>query len=288
MRIVLITLCLSGLVYLWLHSPWSPYANSNLMRFYTLDVGQGDALYIGLPHNLDIVVDTGPDDRILSQLSHYLPLGDNEIELLVLTHNHLDHIGGFQSIASHYKIDRVWLSGALDLTAQFHQLVDTIKSKNIPADIVKAGDNTQLGPVQLIVLHPVVSQVNRLPKDQHDATVALKVTYKQICMILTGDLNTDHETNLLSAAKQLKLSIRCPILKTTHHGSGSGSSSAFLQIVQPKVATISVGKHNLYHHPAPSTMERLIANGVQIFRTDQQGTVTVTTDGQNYWTKTEK
>lgn len=292
MRLFLTIFLTSLLVYIWLNIPVKtelPLRNSPTeLVFKTLDIGQGDALYLRLPSQDDIVIDAGPDDRILSQLGQAMPLGDREIELLIISHNHLDHIGGLPALLSRYKVDRVWLSGATNDTEIYQKVIATFKDLQVPITYVKAGDTTVTGDVTTTVLHPPEGVVNTNPEEQHDATVAMKIAYKSICLILTGDLNEKHEVTILAVAKQLQLSLNCPILKVSHHGSKSSSTVAFLEAVQPKVATISVGEKNRYHHPTDETLERLKTIGANIYRTDQSGTITITTDGANYWTKTVK
>ncbi len=269
------------------------YATTTLPKngqlvFKVLDIGQGDSLYLQLPDKTDVVVDAGPDDRVLGQLGQAMPIGDREIELLVITHNHLDHIGGLPTILSHYKVDRIWLSDATYDTKEYAELMALLHQKLVPLTVVKMGDTTDFGPINFLVLHPPPGLAGVDPPDQHDATVALKVSYQHFCALLTGDLNFGHERQIIDFANQNHVSLACPILKVAHHGSATATSEAWLQATRPEVAIISVGLHNLYHHPAPSTLKRLTDFGVRIFRTDRNGTVTVTSDGQHYWTKSEK
>jgi competence protein ComEC len=225
---------------------------------------------------------------VVSQLGSYMPFNDREIELLIVTHNHADHIGGMQSILNSYKVDRIWLSGAIHTTDQYINMLKTIKEKQIPVTIVKAGDKTDIGETTVTVLHPAQDATGTDPQDQHEATVVTKFAYKDFCGIMTGDLNANQEHDTLGAAKSLNVSVRCDFLKVSHHGSAYGSSQELLDAVQPKVAAISVGAHNVYHHPAPSTVDRLTAAGIKVYRTDQNGTITISSDGQQFWTKTEK
>lgn len=294
MRLFLTIFLISLTVYIWLNIPIKadaplPLRNSpNELVFKTLDIGQGDALYLRLPSQDDILIDAGPDDRVLSQLGQAMPLGDREIELLIISHNHLDHIGGLPAILSRYKVERVWLSGAVNDTEIYQNVVATLQTLQIPITYVKAGDTTVTGEVTTTVLHPLEGVVGTNPQQQHDATVVVKISYKQVCMIMTGDLEAEHEASLLEVAQHLQLSLNCPILKVSHHGSKGGSTPAFLQTVQPKVAVISVGQQNRYHHPSEETLQRLTDIGAKIFRTDLNGLITITTNGSTYWTKEEK
>lgn len=256
-----------------------------------LDVGQGDAILMRLPDNQDILVDGGPDDRVSQQLGRYMPLGDRTIELLIISHNHADHIGGLKSILEQYEVKQIWISGAIHTTDRYLELLALIKEKQIPTIAVEVGQQHKIGPVELLTLYPPAGLVGQELEDQHDATIVLKVSYQQFCAILTGDINTGeqkHEPQILEFATKLEQSLDCQVLKVTHHGSASGSSLAFLKSVSPKVAVISVGANNRYGHPAPSVLQRLESIGASIYRTDRHGSVTVKTDGLKYWTNSAK
>ncbi len=282
---IIIVVAAAGLYWLG-HSPIKPGPPRLTLR--VMDVGQGDSIYVRLPNNDDILIDGGPDDRVLQELGRALPLGEREIELLIISHNHADHIGGLINVLQHYKVDQIWLSGAIHTTDQYLNLLKVIKEQKIPTTVVKAGSVSQRGETKLTVLHPPIDMTGQQPEDQHAATVVVKISWKDFCTLLTGDLNSDQEAAVIQAAESLHESLGCKVLKVTHHGSAYGSSVAFLNAVQPEIGIISVGRHNLYHHPAPSLLERLGQFGINIYRTDQDGTVTITTDGTNYWTKTAK
>ncbi len=286
MKQFFILLLLILVVYAWPRVPW-PTGPAEL-RVSVLDIGQGDSIYLRLPDQEDVLIDTGADDRVLSQLGAQMPLGDREIELLILTHNHLDHIGGFLSLAKQYKINRIWLSGAIGDTVTYKKMREMIIEKKIPVTNVKAGDQLNLGETKLSILHPPSDAAGTLPKDQHAATIVTKIEFGSFCTLLTGDLNFQQEDESLAAATALHIAVDCPLLKVTHHGSSYGSSPSFLIAVKPKLAIISVGNHNLYHHPGAATLERLRQIGATLYRTDRNGTVTVTSDGTNYWTKTAR
>lgn len=254
-----------------------------------LDVGQGDSIYIKLPHNTDILIDTGPDDRVLAQLGQHMPFNDNTIELLIFSHFHSDHIGGFPAINQRYNILQIWLAPTSVDTAMAQQVKQIITDTKIPTREIEAGDVLTEKQFRLVALHP--PPIHPLPNakaDAHDTTIVLKFSYGSICAIFTGDINEKHEAYILEGAQQLSESLRCPILKVSHHGSGTGSSGSFLAAVYPEIAIISVGLKNRYNHPHPVTLSRLNYIGAKIFRTDQNGTVTIESDGQHYWTKTEK
>ena len=265
-----------------------PPTTSQKLSLHVLDIGQGDSIYIRLPTQEDVLIDAGPDDRVLSQLGKYMPIGDRTIELLIISHNHADHIGGLDRILKEYTVNRIWISGAIHTTAQYIENLKLLKEKRIPTTVVKAGSVNTVGDVEFLVLHPPTDMTGQNPEDQHDATVVIKLTYDHVCALLTGDLNAGHEATIIKTATALNTSLNCSLLKVTHHGSIYGSSDAFLAAVKPKIAVISVGRENQYGHPSTFTLNRLKGIGAAIYRTDLQGTVSVTSDGTRFWTKTEK
>ncbi len=274
----------SGLIFIGLQ----PAQTEPLLTMKVLDIGQGDSIYLRLPSKEDILIDGGPDDRVLTQLGQAMPFGDHQIELVIISHNHADHIGGLLAVLQRYQVKEIWLSGAIHTTDQYLQLLQLIKEKQIKTSVVKAGSLATYGGVHFLVLFPLTEMTGQQPEDQHDATVVVKVSWQQWCALLTGDLDIRHEQMIIPAAASLNESLHCPILKVTHHGSAHGTSPAFLTAVQPEVGLISVGAKNMYHHPAPSLLERLRQAQVQTYRTDTNGTVTLTTNGLRYWTKTER
>lgn len=283
---ILILLGLFGLIsFLWL-SLKSP--NQKLLVVNMLDIGQGDSIHIRLPSQHDILIDIGPDSRTVQKLDQVMPWHDRTIELLVISHNHLDHIGGLRSLIGHYQVKMIWLSGAQATTREYLTSLRAIKEAEIPIITVKAGDRSLYEQTELLLLHPISSQIDQTPHHQHNATVAAKLNYKNFCLLLTGDLEANNEQAILDWSAQQQISLDCTALKVSHHGSRNTSSQAWLERVSPTIALISAGQDNRYRHPHPETLARLNQFGTTIFRTDQDGTVTLITDGYQFWTKPVK
>jgi competence protein ComEC len=243
-----------------------PLADSDdRLRVAMFDVGQGDATLITTPHKETILIDGGPDSSILSRLGSSLPFSTHEIDLVIATHNHADHITGLNRVIERYDVNRMWISGAVHTTNEYLKMLEQIKAKKIPTDIVYNGTEATLTSTQELQ-----------PEDQHDATVVVKVEYGQTSFMLTGDIDEDHERAIMASSQNLK----SDVLKVAHHGSKTGTSVSFLEAVAPAYAVIQVGKGNTYGHPAPSTIERLKSYGAMVLRTDEQGTILFASDGQ--------
>lgn len=254
-----------------------------------LDVGQGDSIYLSLPNNIDIVIDAGPDDRVLAQLGQYMRFNDRNIELLIISHLHSDHIGGIHSIAKRYHIKEIWYAPVAFESEIIQQTMQVITDQKIPTRFVEAGQVINGEGYTLTALHPPPDiEPPTESGSAHDATTVFKFAVGDFCLMLTGDLDIAHEDQVLAAAEALKIQLSCPILKATHHGSRYGSGETFLAAVQPELVLISVGERNRYRHPAPEALERFLAIGATVLRTDHNGTITIETDGKDYWTKSEK
>lgn len=253
-----------------------PLADSDeRLRVTFFDVGQGDATLITTPHKDTILIDGGPDSTILSRLGSSLPFSDHEIDLLIVTHNHADHITGLNRVLERYDVKRVWISGAIHTTNEYLKLLEQLRDKHIPTDVVFRGAEATLDGVQLKVLHPLTSAEGTQPEDQHDATLVTRVVYGQTAFLMTGDIDADHEQAIIASGE----TIDAQVLKVAHHGSKTATSSQFLDAVKPNYAVIQVGEGNTYGHPSQMVIDRLVAIGATVFRTDKVGTILFASDG---------
>lgn len=239
------------------------------LRLWFFDVGQGDSILIDTPTHEQILIDGGPDETVLQRLSQALPLTDKEINLVVVTHDDADHLSGINQVLQHYKVDDIWVSGAIDNTNTYRNFLGLVKDKNIPIENVVAGKTVSFGNLTGIALYPFQNYAGALPSAQNDAMVVTYWQYGQETFLLTGDVQSENELEMMrhNVVRPAK------ILKIAHHGSSTGSTEAFLKAVTPDFAVISVGANNKYGHPAPSIIDRLNFLKIPILRTDQQGTI---------------
>ncbi len=246
-------------------------ANSdhNDLRVWFFDVGQGDAILLDTPSDQQVLIDGGPNGSILSELSRALPFGDKDLDLVIVSHNHADHIGGLVEVLRHYTVREIWISGALHTTDGYQKLLELIRQKNITATVVAAGAGINLGELNGIALFPLDEKTGQLPDNQHDANIVTYWTYGTQSILLTGDAEAEHEAAMLAR----DIVKPATILKVGHHGSRTSTSAPFLNAVKPQFAVIQVGQNNRYGHPTTEVIERLSAIGAQILRTDQEGTI---------------
>ncbi|MDQ2805294.1 MAG: MBL fold metallo-hydrolase [Chloroflexota bacterium] len=259
-----------------------------LLHFWALDVGQGDALLIQTPSGQDILVDGGPDPAAVArELGRHLPFWQRDLELVVLTHPHEDHIAGLIDTLDHYRVGSVlqtpFAAGDAALEAAWGRV---LTATGVPVHLAVAGQAFTLEPgVAVQVLAPPPALLHGTHSDINNSSVVLRLTYGTVGLLLAGDIETEAGGDLLTRAGG---ALRSQVLKVPHHGSASGLSAALLAAIQPQVALISVGADNRYGHPAPATLDLLRAAGVPTYRTDTDGTVEILSDGQHIWVRPEK
>jgi len=240
-----------------------------------LDVGQGDSIFIQAPNGNQVLLDSGPNKKVLSELSKVMPFYDRSIDLAVESHPDNDHIAGFIDVLKKYNINAVMESGVEMDTPVYKELENIIKESNIQKILAKRGMRINLGDnIYIDVLLPVVNNPNFSP---HDGMVVLKLNYGKNSFLLTGDMENKMENYLMSIDKNLKSNV----LKVGHHGSKTSTSEALLGYVNPDYAIISVGKDNRYGHPHQEVLERLNQFQIPILRTDEKGMIKIKSNGEN-------
>ncbi len=245
------------------------FTNDGSLKLWVFDVGQGDSLLIDTPQHQQVLIDGGPDQTVLTRLSRALPPGDKTIELVILSHNHADHVAGLTYVLQRYNVKEIWDSGANYDSAIYKKFVALTVSKNIPVVNVALGSKKSFGALTGIVLTPLASAAGSSPGNAHDANVMTFWQYGRETFLLTGDGETEQEVALLSRGLLPPVSI----LKVGHHGSATSSSEAFLRALQPKIAVISVALQNKYRLPNDGILARFKAMNIPLLQTRYDGTI---------------
>ncbi|MDI6717924.1 MAG: MBL fold metallo-hydrolase [Patescibacteria group bacterium] len=236
---------------------------------YFFDVGQGDSKIAILPGNVKILIDGGPNKKILEKLSEVISPTDRYIDLVILSHPHIDHFGGLIDVVKRYQIGIFVLTGAYSDSSAFKELLKTLKEKNIKTITFAEKDKITYQNNEIKTLFPPNGFKT---KDLNDASLILDFKNEFARILFTGDLGTKGEDYILK-----KYDLKSDIIKIPHHGSKASFNEEFLKAVNPKISVIEVGK-NSYGHPAPVILEILKEVKSQIFRTDKNGTIKIILD----------
>jgi len=245
-----------------------------------IDVGQADSILVELPNGQNMLIDGGNRADSTTVVNYIRSRGIKRLDILIATHPHEDHIGGLPAVIRTFDIGHVYMPAVTTTTNTFAELVAAMQAKNLQAVPVAGGVALSLAP--MAAGQPTLSGTFLAPNatsydNLNDYSAVLRLVYGNTSFLFAGDAGTVSEHEMLAAGYTL----RADVLKVGHHGSDSSTSPGFLQAVKPRYSVISVGRDNPYGHPAPATIEALEAAGVQIYRTDYQGTILATSDGQH-------
>jgi competence protein ComEC len=253
-----------------------------------LDVGQGDAIFIQTPNGQDILIDGGPDfQKINLELSGKLPFWDRTIDLVVCTQPQADHVTGLVEVLQRYKVKQVLEPGVSYNSSIYQEWLNTVEDKRIEYNIVRAGQGIDLGNgIQMEILNPPEGLFEETSHDVDNNGVVLRLTWGKVSFLFTADIREEAEFELIGQRANLKSTV----LKVAHHGSDTSTTSQFLAAVDPEVAIVSVGADNPFSHPSPEVMDRLIdrLGEDNVYRTDEDGTIEFTTDGDKLWVSTNR
>lgn len=238
-----------------------------------IDVGQGDSCWLHLPDGRDILIDGGKPAAGPTVVAYLTTNSVTDIDLMVATHGDYDHIGGLLDVLEAIPVTEAWLDSQTCTTATCRQFYQSLANHNVVTATVRVGETYPWGDVTALVLNPS----EPLYSDKNENSIVLRISYDSTDILLTGDTETGAEGRMMASG----LPLDAEILKVGHHGSNSSSSADFLATVGPSEAVISVGP-NSYGHPREEVLQRLTDVGAEIWRTDEVGTIIVTTEAGQY------
>ncbi len=245
-----------------------------------LDVGEGDAILIQAAGQT-ILVDGGDRPQaVIRQLSKKMPFWNRNIDLIVLTHPHQDHISGLVEVLKRYRVQQVMAPNVETENPLFLKWLSLIKSNDVKLTYAQRGQKMILkNEATIEILNPPQNNRSNQKEDFDRNGIVLKIQLGQHSFLLTADIDQETELGLLNARAE----VRCTVLKVAHHGSGGSTSDDFLFAAQPQFVVISSGAGNPFGHPAPEVLHRL--NNRTVYRTDVSGTIEFVTDGKKMWVK---
>ncbi len=255
------------------------------LHVYFLDVGQGHAAFIVTPAGHQVLIDGGPDGAlVLSHLGRRMPFWDRSLDAVIATHPDSDHIAGLFGVLEHYRVatslDAGFPEGA-DITQRWVEGIRKAGAERVPA---AAGTQLRLPEEGLLleVLHPPASCPDALA--DNDCSAVLRLSYGRLYILFMGDVERQGEALLLDSGADLGAAV----LQVAHHGAAAGTTDRLLEKVSPAVAVISAGAGNSFGHPTQAVLRRLANHAVTVWRTDQQGTIEVISDGERVWVRGQR
>ena len=266
--------------------PFAPQVQGKYLEVTVLDVGQGDSIFISFPGGQTMMVDGGGElgnfrgggmhaglDTGEDVVSPYLwSRGLKTVDVVALTHAHLDHLGGLPAILENFHVRELWLGRDIP-SESFRHLLEVAEARGVRVVHLKQGDSFSRETISGSVLWPESLEEEKAAKN--DDSLVMRLTDGSQSMLLAGDIERPAERKLLAENKVVGSSF----LKIGHHGSKTSTTDPFLSEVHPAFAAISVGRDNSFGHPSPEVTDRLAAAGVHVYRTDRDGAITAVTDG---------
>lgn len=292
---------ISGIVLLFVYLFTFP---DNRLHIVFCNIGQGDAAYIRTPSKQDVLIDGGPNDKVLSCLGRHMPFYDRTIDIIMLSHPQKDHFQGLISVVERYKVNYFILGVVGNQSQEYQRLVTTIKEKRIPIKNLYKDDKFSLAETEFKILWPerewlaqtlatnnrTIEQLNDSKEsvvlglstsgDLNHFSFYVHLKYGSFDTLFTGDGDSRIQPDIIARATLPEVEL----LKFPHHGSKYGATLDFLKQVSPELAVISVGK-NPWGHPTKEAIKMLDNQAIKILRTDQDGDIEVVSDGKDWWVK---
>ena len=272
------------------------HEEGRLLEVVTLDVGQGDAAVVKFPDGRAMLVDGGiqysyenkKKKRLVEYdvgervVAPYLDVnGVRELELVVLSHQDIDHGGGLAHVLKNFEVKTVLgIAEKANYSETIKGLRKIAQDEEILYEFEYAGEIEVTPTATLNLLHPIdAASTNLMDTDTNDDSLVMKLSYGEVDILFTGDIEAKAETRLITSGQDL----RAEVLKVPHHGSRTSSTAPFIAAVQPKFALFSLGIRNRYGFPDAGVVARYQRRGCVILRTDELGAITLKTDGRRCW-----
>ena len=243
------------------------------LEVHYIDIGQGDATLIKCGSHA-MLIDGGNNNKGTTVQLYLKKQGVESLDYVIGTHPDADHIGGLDVIVYKYNCDTVIMPDYEKDTKTYQELVDVIHDKNMKITYPVVGEQYALGEAKFTIIAP---NSNSYGGNANDYSVAILLEYGKNRFLFTGDAEEASEAEMLTNG----IDISADVYKVAHHGSRSASTQEFLNAVHPKYAVISCGEGNSYGHPHAEVLNRLRSMGVEVFRTDEQGSIIASSDGEN-------
>ena len=239
------------------------FARTQFLEVTFFDVGQGDAIFIETPKRQQILIDGGPDSKILEKLGKEMSFWDRDIDLIILTHPEKDHLVGLLEVLKKYRVENILWTGIIRDTAEYKEWKKLTEEEGAKMFIAKVDQKiySSAKNFRAEILYPFENLEGKVYKDSNNTSIISKLIFDENSFLFTGDIYQSAEKEILDRGVE----VNSDVLKVSHHGSKTSTSEEFLKEVSPQIAVISVGKENSYGHPHQEVLERLEKFGIKIF-----------------------
>lgn len=259
-------------LFISIHASSSP-ENANLFEAHFIDVNYGDSILLKLPQRETMLIDGGTEEYGEQVVDYIKNCHVQKLDIVVITHSHPDHIGGIPAVLKGIPVDEIWVNQDIFANHSYSPIYKAIQKHAIPWRVIRRGEKwDKVGGVEIECLHPAM-----ISGDPNDNSMVLKIRYKKVAFLFTGDITPRVEKELLEIYKDR---LKADVLKIPHHG--HRSMPAFIEAINPKIAILTIGP-NPYGAPDLQTLKAYAEKGCCVFRTDQFGAIWIKTDGKKIW-----
>lgn len=255
-------------------------ANSGdgLLTVAFLDVGQGDAIFIETPDDVQMLIDGGVNNSVLRVLAEEMAIGDRDLDVVLATHPDKDHIGGLVDVLQRYDVANIIKTNNESETGTGEAFDLALENENAKIYFAKAGQQLALGASTSILIFSPNGDVRDL--ESNTSSIVAKLKYGDIEFMLMGDAPISIEEYLV---KTYGNDLESEVLKLGHHGSKTSSGENFLDTVKPEYGIVSAGKDNTYGHPHSEVVDNLQKRDINMLNTADSGTIVFKSDGRKVW-----
>ena len=274
-RILALLILIGIAVWSWFPFFSAPVCDPDLLCVVFFDVGQGDATFIQTPTGEQILIDGGRGSAVLRELGHTMSFWDRDLDLVVITHPDVDHIGGLIDVFKRYQVAAVARTENESDTQAWKELERLITEEQAVIDMARRGQQHYFGPD--VVLETLFPDRDMSDSESNTASIVMQLTYGETAFLFTGDAPKSVEEYLVLVEGE---ALRSEVLKVGHHGSRTSTAELFLNEVQPSHAVISASTDNQYGHPHVEVTDALFNARVNTYSTAEAGSVVMWSDGK--------
>lgn len=246
----------------------------NLLNVRFFECGQADCIFIKLPGGKCMLIDSGRSDFAKELVGSLKKSGVKKLDYVIATHPHADHIGSMSDILKKFKVGKFFMPQAAHTTATYKKMLTALKKNGCKVSYLKSGTKVLTGDVKCVAAAPVHSEYRNL----NNTSAVLRLEYGKVSFLFAADAEYYSEIDILNSGAK----IDADILKVGHHGGLTSCSRAFLNVVSPETAVISVSQTENSAFPGNAVLRRLKRMRTDVYRTDKDGDVCIISDGKNY------